>query len=79
MKEEDDSVQQVKILNELIENAMELPIESQNLLLILAKGMAYTRDCLVKQNMAEQTRTSVNGSETNESSDTDHKNEECKR
>lgn len=66
MKEKDDSVQQVKILNELIENAMGLPIESQNLLLILAKGMAYTRDCLVKQNTAEQSLTSVDESETKE-------------
>lgn len=66
MKEKDDSVQQVKILNELIENAMGLPIESQNLLLILAKGMAYTRDCLVKQNTAEQTRTSTDESDMKE-------------
>ncbi|MDO4324818.1 MAG: hypothetical protein Q4E24_02085 [bacterium] len=66
MKEKDDSVQQVKILNELIENAMGLPIESQNLLLILAKGMAYTRDCLVKQNTAEQSLTSVDEPETKE-------------
>lgn len=66
MKEKDDSVQQVKILNELIENAMGLPIESQNLLLILAKGMAYTRDCLVKQSTAEQTPTSADESDMEE-------------
>ncbi len=35
------------ILCEIIENAAELPLENQNLLLMLAKSMKYTRDCMV--------------------------------
>lgn len=31
------------LLNEIIDNAAELPLESQNLLLMMAKAMAYTR------------------------------------
>ena len=43
------SIEEIKVLDEIIDNAMELPLESQNLLLILAKGMAYTRSCVTKQ------------------------------
>ena len=43
------SIEEIKVLNEIINNAIGLPIESQNLLLMLAKGMAYTRDSLIKQ------------------------------
>lgn len=43
------SIEKIKVLDEIIDNAMELPLESQNLLLILAKGMAYTRNCVTKQ------------------------------
>ncbi len=48
------SVHQMEVLDKLIQNAAELPVESQNLLLMLAKGMAYTRTCLIKQNLADQ-------------------------
>lgn len=46
--------QQTDILDELIDNASGLPVESQNLLLLLAKSMAYTRDCLTKQNISDK-------------------------
>lgn len=39
------------ILDEILENATELPVESQNLLLILAKGMAFTRYCITNENV----------------------------
>ncbi|MCD7869219.1 MAG: hypothetical protein LUG59_01340 [Enterocloster clostridioformis] len=41
---------QNRVLKEIIDNAKELPVESQNLLLILARGMVFTRNqklCLV--------------------------------
>ena len=34
---------QNRVLMEIIDNAKELPVESQNLLLILARGMVFTR------------------------------------
>ena len=42
-----DGVGQVKILDEIINNATGLPLESQDLLLMMAKAMRYTRDCIV--------------------------------
>ena len=41
---------------EIIDNAKELPAESQNLLLILARGMVFTRNCMMRQNAADQPR-----------------------
>lgn len=38
-----------KTLNEIIDNASELPIECQDLLLSIAKGMAFTKLCLLNQ------------------------------
>ena len=40
------TVTKVKTLNELIENASELPLECQDWLLSIAKGMAFTRKCV---------------------------------
>lgn len=49
---------QGEVLRELMENAVGLPLESQKLLLILAKGMAYTRDCLTRQGGKNQQNNS---------------------
>ena len=38
-----------KILNEIINQASELPLEDQELLLSVAKGMAYTKSCTQQQ------------------------------
>jgi len=38
-----------KILDELIDNATELPLESQDWLLLIAKSMRYTRDYIIKK------------------------------
>ena len=46
----ENSIRKTEILDEIIDNATCLPIESQNLLLMLAKAMAYTRDCIARQN-----------------------------
>lgn len=48
------SAQQIKLLDELIDNATELPVESQNLLLMLAKAMSYTRNCIIQHSEIEQ-------------------------
>lgn len=39
---------QTELLDELIDNATGLPVESQELLLMMARGMAYTRECMSK-------------------------------
>lgn len=41
------------VLDEIIDNASELPLESQDWLLMMAKSMRYTRDCIVSKNEAE--------------------------
>ena len=48
------SAGQVKIVDEIIDNAAGLPIENQYLLLMMAKAMRYTRDCVMRQLAAEQ-------------------------
>ena len=44
---------QNRVLMEIIDNAK---VESQNLLLILARGMVFTRNCMMRQNAADQPR-----------------------
>lgn len=43
---------QATILNKIIDSAAELPLESQDLLLMIAKSMKYTRDCMIEKNRA---------------------------
>ncbi len=52
MAMQNTTVQQVKVLDELIDNAIGLPVGSQDLLLMMAKAMRHTRDCMT----AEQPR-----------------------
>lgn len=40
---------QTKIADELIDSAVELPLENQELLLMMAKAMQYTRNCVSHQ------------------------------
>lgn len=42
------------IVNEIIDNAVELPLESQNVVLLIAKSMKYTRECVMRQKEAEE-------------------------
>lgn len=51
---QESSVKKVKILDEIIDNATELPLESQDWLLLIAKSMRYTRDCVIRQSGAIQ-------------------------
>ncbi len=44
------------ILNEMIENAAILSLESQYLVLMMAKAMRYTRSCVKQNKAAEQLR-----------------------
>lgn len=39
----------ITLVDEIINNASELPLECQDWLLVLAKGMAYTKNCLLRQ------------------------------
>lgn len=52
------SIKNVTVLDEIIDNASELPLESQDWLLMMAKSMRYTRDCIVKKNEVESPVTS---------------------
>lgn len=45
-----------KIVDEIIDNAVGFPIESQYMILMMAKAMKYTRDCVMRQLAAEQSR-----------------------
>ena len=46
-------VQQKDVLNEIIDNAVSLPIENQELLLSMAKAMRYTRKCVLQRNASD--------------------------
>jgi len=56
LKAQSTTVQQVKILDELIDNAVGLPVESQDLLLMMAKAMRHTRNCLMQGDVNNQPR-----------------------
>lgn len=40
---------QKNVVDEIIDNAIELPLENQEILLMMAKAMQYTRDCEKEQ------------------------------
>lgn len=42
------------IVNEIINNAVELPLEGQKLILMVAKSMKYTRDNMIRQKEKEE-------------------------
>lgn len=50
------SRENAKVMDEIINNAAGLPIESQYMILMMAKAMKYTRDCVMRQLSAEQSR-----------------------
>lgn len=56
MRTQNNSVQQIKVLDELIDNAIDLPLDSQDMLLMLAKAMRRTRDCIIGQDAVQQPR-----------------------
>ena len=47
------TAEQAEILEAILNGAKELPVEGQNLLLMIAKGMAFSRDCLMKRECDE--------------------------
>ncbi|MCM1213077.1 MAG: hypothetical protein NC331_15885 [Lachnospiraceae bacterium] len=47
-----DSGQQAGNAEEIIDNAIDLPLENQELLLMMAKAMQYTRTCVSRQKTA---------------------------
>ncbi len=48
------SANKMAIVNEIINNAVELPLEGQNVILLIAKSMKYTRECMMRQKEAEE-------------------------
>jgi hypothetical protein len=49
MNTPNEEVVSIRILNELVACTSGLPAECQELLLAIAKGMAFTRDCINKR------------------------------
>lgn len=49
-----DSNRQKKVVDEIIDHAIELPVENQEILLMMAKAMQYTRDCETKHKMHQR-------------------------
>lgn len=43
------SREKADIADEIINNAIGLPVENQELLLMMAKAMQYTRNCVLRQ------------------------------
>lgn len=54
MSGQKESESHMKVLDEIIEAAVELPVESQDLLLMIAKAMRHTRNCVMKECAVEQ-------------------------
>lgn len=52
---QNNGIEKISTLNQLIDNAIELPLGSQNLLLMMAKAMRHTRDC-IEHKSADQSR-----------------------
>lgn len=48
------STNKAALVNEIINNAGELPLEGQNVVLLIAKSMKYTRECVMRQKEAEE-------------------------
>lgn len=48
------SAKKREVLDEIIDNAISLPLESQELILGMAKAMRYTRECVMRQGGPEQ-------------------------
>ena len=60
MTEQNITVQKIKILDELIDNASGLPVGSQDLLLMMAKAMRHTRNCLTQETSEAPRKPPVN-------------------
>ena len=51
---QDASGRNAKVMDEIIDNAAGFPVESQYMILMMAKAMKYTRDCVMRQLSSEQ-------------------------
>lgn len=49
MANQRESAKKLRTLNAIVVHARELPAEGQELLLMMAKAMRYTRDCVEKE------------------------------
>lgn len=50
------------LTGKIIDNAVGLPLESQKLLLMMAKSMKYTRDCIIQQSRNDMVEWPVQAS-----------------
>lgn len=49
LTKEKNSVDQGKVLDEIINNATGLPPDGLEIILLIAKSMKYTRECMMKE------------------------------
>ncbi|MCM1261207.1 MAG: hypothetical protein NC313_00695 [Butyrivibrio sp.] len=54
MAKETNLEEQTNVLNEIIENAIGLPPSNQEALLLIAKAMKYTRECIMSEYVIEK-------------------------
>ena len=54
LTKEKNLTEQENVLNEIIENAIGLPPDNQEVLLMIAKAMKYTRECIIREYITEQ-------------------------
>ena len=54
------AIEKVKTLNEIIESARELPLECQDFLLSIAKGMLFAKNCIAREHMHEGEQVPIN-------------------
>lgn len=56
MTKSDEPIRSVQTLNEIIENAKELPLECQEQILDVVRGMVFTKKCMEKKMESEETQ-----------------------
>lgn len=56
MIKQNETIQSVKILNEIIDNAAILPLECQDLILTLARGMVFTKKVITNNKAQPEKR-----------------------
>nr|WP_296476134.1 hypothetical protein [uncultured Acetatifactor sp.] len=54
MTKQKGSANNAAIANEIINNAVDLPLESQKVILMIAKSMKYARDCMIEHGETER-------------------------
>ncbi|MFJ7667315.1 hypothetical protein ACIQXI_09410 [Lysinibacillus sp. NPDC097195] len=58
MSKQREAVSSNKTLNEIMDTVNELPLEYQNKVLAILRGMVFTKNCLIKKGLLQQSDTS---------------------